>query len=281
MANYPTPPGRRIPYDTDGSVVQIKFASIATPLQATGPEMALLNSETDYRWPKSNDGALDEWNDVSILFPELRNLKGVFVSSSTYHGGDRWGAAYTSVDTTNGLDGTWDQVVAQLPDVHGATGYRDNIEIFNAVGVIGLKLQWRRYIGEVGNIHIYGSPNAAATTDRLEFMDPSDDEAFDPLLDYEDLPRGTTTITEMDVKNLSSTLTAVDVDLTVQALTGTSDAWYTFSDDGVTYTASLELGDIVPGADVHVWLKQVIPLTAVLGLESARIRAEPTQWTEA
>jgi hypothetical protein len=278
MGNYPTPPGRRIPYDINGSVLQALADGEVTPDTADSNQMALMNNEANSEWLPSPWG-LDNWGDVSILFPDKIDMEGIFVASSLGHSGDTVGACFVSVNSTNGFDGDWVQVIASLTDHYGGSDWRE-IDTFGYLGVIAVKFRWKRYIGELSGIHLYGKRAATgADPDHIEFLDPLNGDAiFDPLHDYEEVPRGQVQQRTFKVKNASATLTAQSVDLSIESLTGVSYDWYDFSLDDVSYNPTLALGNLTPGQTVTVYLKQGVPVTAPLGLHAARIKAEPVAW---
>jgi hypothetical protein len=129
-------------------------------------------------------------------------------------------------------------------------------------------------------LHLYGSPSSAP--DRLRIWHPSlDQEVGGAYFDWGNVPRGAVLQRQFRVKNGRS-LTAKSVSLSVEALTEASPAvvpMYAFSLDGATWSSSLVLGDLAPGAtSAVVTVRFTCDPTAQLGLWTQRIVATAAQW---
>lgn len=124
---YPTPPGPRLAYDLDGTVVLIsQYDGALSMLDVTPAAVKALNSDrTSGLMTFRNNGATSVQDGVwqsnasareaftAYLFPVPTRLYGIYpaiVFQSLASGSNRWSGCadiYTSEDTTNGLDGTW------------------------------------------------------------------------------------------------------------------------------------------------------------------------------
>ena len=99
---YPDVIGPRMAYDRDGSVVVlIDGDNVITEL--TGAQAKEINDE--------DAASIHGDRRIAVLFPELRDLVGYFARMSGFAG---IGALEASIDTSNGLDGTWTLVDVQF-----------------------------------------------------------------------------------------------------------------------------------------------------------------------
>lgn len=288
--SYPDNPSRRFAYDADATVVLVvkdpnASSGVGIPpsipyLNATVQEMQNLNDE-DYA-TSYGGGATSSVNFVTMLFPEQREIDGLYHVTS----GDTGGASHTAAksnNTTNGYDGTW--VDLALADLHNiswvADHYRDNIESQGESNVLGLMFKTsgnpnsRHHL-----IHVYGTLTAGGTPDRLLYLDPDDADAeFTKPLDFGDVPRGQTQTDTFKIKNNSSTVSANTVQVTAEDLFGGAGSWYTFSDDDIDYSATLGLGNMGVGATQLVYVKQIVPDAQTPGVYVARVKTNQASWS--
>lgn len=131
---YPTPPGPRLAYDLDGTVVLIsQYDGALSMLDMAPAAVKALNSDrssgvqtfrtvgatsvNDGVW-QSNASSREAF--TAYLFPVPTRLRGIYpavVYQSLSSGPSRWAGSadvYTSTNTTNGLDGTWTLVATNL-----------------------------------------------------------------------------------------------------------------------------------------------------------------------
>jgi hypothetical protein len=137
--------------------------------------------------------------------------------------------------------------------------------------------------GEWHHLHLYGDKSAGATPDRLLFIDNDTGLEFTGPLDWGDVPRGTTLIHEIQIKNNSATLDANDIDLDFEALTGLSDTWHTMSDSGGAFGGTLNITSIAatatyPAADT-ITIKLIVGDAENLGPQACRLQAVTASWT--
>lgn len=273
----PAAPGRRIAYDVDGTVMAQK-ADPGLLANMSGSDISTIKNEASDAISAQNSwgwGSTDAgW--VIAVFPEPMDLDGTFISYDASNGG--LGNLEGSDDTTDGIDGTWTEILADVVENLLSSDYRTDISEFTETGLTGLR--WRitqNWPGErIRNWHIYGSPSTGADPDRLIILDPIDEPTV--VHDWGDQGQGQLTKQQFAIKNTSATLTAEDITIAVEAFTGASAAWYEFSIDDSVYTASLGIGDLVAGANTTFWLRQDIPQGADLSQQAARIYAEASSW---
>ena len=274
----PTPPGRRLAYDADGTQMLHKKDSAPSPVAMSPTDVLVINNESsnginledDWLWGSNESG----W--VIALFAEPKDQAGGFIS---YNADSFANLAQLegSTDTTTGMDGIWTTIIANLADSLPSDAYRTAIDAYTELALTGLRFRCTNWPGDLfRNWHIYAKPGAAATDDRLIFLDPTTPPTI--LKDWGDQGQGQLTKQQFAVQNTADTETAQSITLAVEAFTGPSQAWYEFSIDDTIYTAALNIGDLVAGATTTFWLKQDLPQAAPLAQQAARISAEAASW---
>lgn len=293
--NFPDAPGHRMVLDKDGT--QFYKVSVANVIsQLTAGDISAMSDESDTTaYPSALTGFADGFGDSSLLvyFPELRDVVGFFLVIGN---NSPIANIYSSPNTTNGLDGDWDLVTAGLvvgTNIHQvptSPGFRDEIAAISAAGVRALKFTFTRTgssatnINAIYTLHLYGDRVAGQNPNRLELWHPTLDEKIGPAyFDWGNVPRSSSQDKTFRVKNISPTLTANSVNLTFNALTDTTPsvpAQHTLSPDASTFTGSLNIGTLAPGAMSSVLtMRRITPSNATLGLWSARILAEAASWS--
>lgn len=292
---YPDVPDARIPYDLNGTLIYRINGHV--PVLVTGTNPTKLNSEFGdnlggpNNGPSGNleDSAGDTTNGLMFIFPVPINLNSMWVAQS-------WGVAtydvYTSVDTTNGIDGTWvQQINDRVPDgITVSPNYRNNIFACAATGIIAVKITDVQG-GSTGrflcNVHLFGHPTASS--DRLEFWHPTLDQPLyttPAFLDWSEVARGTVSPPTKDVrlKNLAGSLTANTITVDYLTLTDGGNNFknaHTLSTDaGATYAASASIASIAPGAISGLIRIKYAPLiTDELSLHAGRLVTTTGSWT--
>lgn len=276
---YPNAPGHRFAYDVDGSTVQYRDAAGTLSVNLSQAQMQTLQNESgDYLDLIQFDAA----GYLCVLFPEARNVTGVYVS-------DEYGLleiSQYSTDSTDGWGGTWTTFTSQdrttvIPE------YRTAINVVNLTNVTALKFKFSAFVNSnypfgLRTVHIYG--DYAVGGDRLEFWHPTLDQKINIAhFDLGDVKRGATLLKEFRIKNISSTLTANSIGISAGALTvGTPShaTMHTFSTDNITYSASINIGNLAPGAISGVlYDKFVSSMTTPTGPWSGRLSAVAGSWT--
>lgn len=282
---YDTPPGRRIAYDDDGTAV-FGYKDGEPLVEQSGANIVELNDEDNSGVDLT--GALDGNNRLVFIFPELREFDGIYIQRIGNGGGTV--AVHRSVDTTNGYDGTWVQVIAALNvDGYGPTytTYRNEIQSVAENAIRGVRLSgfnynpagvsdWR-YTG----VHLYGSISPGETPDRLLFIDELTGLEFTIPKDFGDVPRGSAREFEWRLKNNSTVagnnLTINTIQFTAESLFLASGGWYTHSVGGDSFQGTKNITSLAPEASSSLIVtRQVIPQNEVVGPHSARIQATHT-----
>lgn len=262
---YPTLPGRAIPYHEDGSVLKCIEASVGTVHSVSASEAAELNDQ-DYVDQGLGSPDIDYTDDgyLVIFFPEQRDITGVFFITTTGAGADAFRGPVSvegSNDTTNGLDGTWETATA--PDglndgTHnfdswrdggsGGEGWQDISFSSGPYETIRIKVDTSQAGGCQGFYicHVYGSKGAGETPDDIIFVDPDNsNNEFSLPQDFGEVPAGTSQIDKFALQNTSGTLTANNIDLTVD---DPEDVIRISSSSGGPWNVSMNITSLGPGA---------------------------------
>lgn len=289
---YPDVPAPRMAYDRDGTVVcNINF-NVASSTPLTLAQVQAINNEstTSYSYTGSQGQSIA----AAFIFPQNRDIAGYRISRS-FAGQITTGALESSVDTTNGLDGTW----VSVANPHTTTSAFDKITMrtIDAVAISTVKaIRFRYSSGGSGGqsivhymVHLYGAVSVGETPDRLRMWHPTLDEPLDDntsadgaYFDWGDIQRNTTSDKTFRIKNTSATLTANGIVISQDTLTDTSptvNSQFTFSDGGA-FAASIDIGSLAPGTISPVITKRFArPSNATLSLWTSRTIADPTSWT--
>lgn len=240
----------RMPLDKDGSVGFYFSTGSTTPSTMSSSQMYNWNDESSST-SFGNPAWQHYW--AGYIFPEMRDIEGYLVAHS---GGDTYQDLQTSVDTTNGYDGTWvtrDTSPSRITSLPNGW-FRENVTGINVTGVKAIRYRVKGNSG-CGHIafHLYGKYSTGENPNRLEFWDPSVDQrlavnALDPG-DGGDIVQGQTYTSTFRVKNLSSTMTATNTLVTVETLTDGSPSIppQIEFDDGGGYAPSVTIPSLAPG----------------------------------
>lgn len=235
----------------------------------------------------SSGTANDVFLNVGHIFPEPRDIYGIMDIIEYINGPEAYWCYY-STDTTNNIDGTWTSAKGTYStDSSALTKWRTEIDTVSLSSVRGIRFYMDRTAGSQNRvswylIHYYGEISAGQTPDKLIFINEDTGLEFTGPLDWGDVPRGTILDHDIRVKNNSGSLTASDTDLTLEALTGSSNSWYTLSDSGGAFGSSLNISSIAAGATYPAANTITVRLTVAdaegLSLQAARIRMFTNSW---
>lgn len=281
--NYPDPPSWRMRYDADGSAVLWLADGSSSPAAISNANARIMNDESAGEVSYGTNGR------VVIIFPELRDIDAYFADIGSYAYSYRYPQTLeTSVDTTNGYDGTW---VSQGNWQSQATvpGWRKNIVGLTVLGVRAVR--FRQTAGGAitsttwAALHLYGEPTNPAG-DRLEFWHPTLDEKLGPAaLEYGDRQRSSTTLKEFRVKNISDDQRALSVRVAMDTLTDANPSiigQHGLSLDAATYLSQVNVGDLDPGEISQVVTqRQALASNAQLSIWNFWTFAEATSWEAA
>lgn len=291
---YPDVPGPRMACDRDGTQwLRVGQDGVITGLSTA--EGQALASFDPTKSVLATAGGLTSGLDVYLtaLFPEPRDLNGIFISSlNATTGNSQSLGIWVSYDTTSGLDGNWTKITGHpwTTSSHNilwpVPAGRTTIFPLSLLGVRGVRVSkdplGQTWTAKFTAIHFYGK--ASAVNDRLEFWHPTTDTPLGgAYFDWGDVPRNTTASRTFRIKNLSSTYTAQTARVAMETLwevTPAVVAQHSMSiDGGVTWVSQVPLGDLAPGAISSViTFRRVTPSNALPGLQNIRLFAEATAW---
>lgn len=279
---YPDALANRFEVDRDGTLGFRLNATGSSITALTTGNMQGLNDESDATAPIS----IDNLEKIVYIFPELRDVLAVYMSSNT-SSSMIW---ESSTNTTNGQDGTWLTVRATaLPPVNNTIpGYRTQlVPTGNNTSVKAIRI---RNTGAsncaIQTMHVYGIISAASP-DKLEFWHPTLNQALyatPAILDWGDFPRNTIVSKTFRLKNSSATLTAGTITVGREALTDsgspTKVSETEISYNGGSYGSTASVSSLAPGAISAVFtVRKTSTLSSFLGLWSQRIYATAVSWT--
>jgi hypothetical protein len=288
---YQDVPGQKRAYDIDGTIVNL-INSAGVPSAASGATIIELNDyDSTIAYTLGAGGAATTY--VSWIFPQtitLRGLWGTVGNQSVGIGSDpSWGTEY-SLNTTDGVDGTWTTLFANSASptwaTHGLQSStasepqnRSDIKELSSpiTDVIGVRVKLvnsNTKDSYLRTMYWFGEHDDAPS--YLEFWHPTLDQPLDGAhFDWGNTTLDTDATKEFRIKNTHPTDQAHDCELLFDTLVADSPSpttWHTASDDDITYTTVLTLGhipaDTITGT---LYLKRETPLTATLGLTELRI----------
>lgn len=296
---FPDVPAYRFPLDRDGSRLLLRNISAGTPWTDESAQLLGLQNESATNW-NFGSGTANNVYEFSIVFPEPRDVSGyhvgVYAPSSGGGSPSQFNPQemYASSDTTDGMDGTWTEVVNPFvdTDTNSTTTHqirnRDTINTLSQTSRRGIRFRYHRSNGSnaptflIYLIHLYGSIPAGANDDRVEFWDPTIDQQMTHAhLDFGDMPLGTQSQKQFRIKNLSATLTANSVDLTIEDLESSGLAsGLQLSLDGATWLSSVNVGNLAPGAiSGTVRVRRTVGGAESLRARVGRLNAVAGSWT--
>jgi hypothetical protein len=284
---YPDYPSNRMAYDRDGTqVFKIDTSNSITGVSAGN--IAILNNENNdnYSMGSGNSGAT-----LCFIFPELRDIDAYCYIHSTSQSANTVQVA-TSVDTTNGIDGTWVNLGSSFVPAGGRQSvpyYRNDITTGTAAAVKSIRFYLAPQSGknpDIATLHLFGKPSAGQNPNRLILWHPTLDQRVGAAyFDWGDVRRSSAaTDRTFRVKNNSSTLTANGVACSFDVLSDASPTLlagqHSLSLDGTTFTNTVTIGTLAPGAiSGTVTVRRTIASTAALSVWALRVVSTATSWT--
>lgn len=204
---------RAIPYHLDGSVVKIISQLTGVVKSFSSAEMLEINDE-DFTLTQFTNGD----NYIVVFFPEARDITAIFGVLYFYHSisprPSQISALQGSLDSTNGLDGTWTNATAPdgyPPDSLYLDDWRKGIKAISGLsGVRAIRFKSDETgISGIYALHLYGHKTTGQTPRDILFLDAENsDSEFAIPLDFGDRPAGTSAIRQIKVKNVDPLLTA-------------------------------------------------------------------------
>lgn len=283
--SYPDSPSWRIAYDEDGTQgFYIDASNVVTAMEA-GALVAMNNDNA----ADGHATGMTSTMKACLIFPCLMDIDACYLQMATGGGGGgyfRAGTIETSVNTTNGVDGTWvSQTVGSAIAGTGKPAARNNIVSGTWGGIRAVRWNGADVGGGrfAATLHLYGEPTAGQTLDRLVLWHPTLNQRVGAAyFDWGDVPRGSSGDKTFRVKNLSPTLTATSPRISLETLDDGSPSvpgYHTLS-KGAGFASQQNLANIGPGAisAETCTLRRTTPSNAQLSLWDLRIQAEATTW---
>lgn len=285
--NYPDSPSWRLAIDKDGTTgFYISSANVITSVEAGGLTAITNDNETDGLATSLGANAY-----LALLFPVLMDIDAVYAVATIFGSAiaqyNRPVAIKTSVDTTNGVDGTWvSRSVGSAVAYTGKEAVRNDIVSSTWGGIKGVKFAGASSGGGYvyHTVHLYGEPTAGQSLDRLALWHPTLDQRVTPAyFDWGNVPRGSTADRTFRVKNLSAGLTAVTPRIAMDVLTDSSPSFIGqhFIGKSGTFLSQQNIASLSPGAisSEVLTLRRVMASNAQLSLWSMRVFAEANSWS--
>lgn len=279
---YPIIPSRRMAYDIDGTEIGFgsgrlsSFNSVYSngiTSWLSGIDKNNLNGENKTK--KWDTGTYT--NLFWFFFPELREITNLAI----LYNNTPWLNAEMlqgSDNTTNGMDGTWENAVCTFPTiVSDADGWRKNIFAISFSKPIKV-LRYGASGGaadsaDVCGIHIYGQKAAGQTLDDIVFCYQNGIEITN-LTDWGDVPEGTTQFKTFYMKNISpKQANGVNIQLNHND--------FLMSTDQVNWKAVIDIISLGAGQisqPIYIKLNLSPPLL-VLGPKASRTIVTIASWT--
>lgn len=276
--NYPDVPDRLFPVDLDGTSGFGININQVTPFDATA--MANLVKTSGGNNINLTSGATSFY--MGYVFPQLRDIAGFCLIHSS-GGWGSWVRVETSANTTNGTDGAWTDRGAM-----GASGHFRTITTLAVAGVKGIRFRWDSQSTDnngrwASHLHVYGSIPLATSPDRLTLWHPTLDQQLPgAALDFGDVTRSSTADKTFRVKNLSATLTANSIGLSMTAPNDSTPPYatqYTISSGGA-FGATATIASLAAGEISAVCTLRLTTLAAAaLTTWRQRLVAVATTWS--
>jgi len=296
--SYDDAPGRKMAHYEDGTICLRGTAkSGGSPDILTGVLNDYTNGANHKRLVEHNhagsngiwgaDTESGTWGAI-LIFPELRDIDGTYIMGENF---DSLGLL-TSVDTSNGLDGTWvlqsstyATVVSNPGSNYLIPDYRESIYAWTATGKRAIQFWYNNTSGLDANylrqFEVYGEIGSGETPDRLLFIDDDTALEYGVPQDWGNRPRGAAADKDIRVKNNSGTLTANTITIgrgRTESVPPDSTSWYTM-DNGSGFGSSVSITSLAAGVSDTWTLRQIIPTTAVPGIYESWISYDATSWT--
>ena len=275
--NYPDPPGSRIAYDSDGTLLFTLDSTLSNATPLANSANVALNDD-------SSTGTVGVANGqyILFLFPQPMDLTHW---ATWFDRPGEWSEPVVSTNTTNGMDGTWTAISFPTSSSSKAT-LRSNILAITANNVVALRF---RHVDNWGPaifvVHLFGKPSNLSN--RLELWHPSLDQPLSDtpaFFDYGNVMRNSAPITKsFRIKNLSTTLSANTITVGCEALTDATPTFVSqtqFSYDGSSYANTATISTLAPNTVSDVAsVKLTTTASTSLGLWSQRYYAEASDWS--
>lgn len=286
---YADIPGTRFALDQDGSVAKYRnITSGSGWTDVSGSLSAVMDALNDDYLDMTGISEDHTW-EFSLAFPEPRVINAIFLASAAGAGGTNGNTYYSSTDTTDGTDGTWTTFTGPAwRDTSGTLKpyFRSDVAAFGPLADIK-GFRWRQTHANSSTnwhriycLHIYGS-RPTSSVDRLAFWHPTLDQALSAAyLDFGDHPQGTITTRQFRIKNLSGTLGANTITVSVNDLDNEFNGNLLLSTDNTSYTSSSSIGSLAAGViSGTLYVRRTVPAAETPTQRAARLLASANSWS--
>lgn len=285
---YPDLPGPRLAYDRDGTALVKLDGSNANPIMLANSNLITMNNESGDYYQMDYNSA------IAFVFPTLRDITKLMIAEA--QSGYRNPGLQKSTNTTNGSDGTWNNVGSgALSAVYsGDPNIMLRTQSFQDLGTDCLGVKAIRFLG-AGFLGVGAGPAMIAllgkptnVSDRLDLWHPTLDQPlynYPAHFDWGDVPRGSAAQTKtFRVKNRSSTLTASSITVGMEAKTDSAAPTVISQMElkyaGGAYGSSAAISSIGPGAISDLVTVRLTPsASATMGAWMQRYFAEAGVWS--
>ncbi|MEN6480906.1 MAG: hypothetical protein ABFD29_01835 [Anaerolineaceae bacterium] len=242
---------RIMPFHIDGTVIKVMDAVNGVTKTMSSQELAELN-DIDFTLVNVGGDEDDTW--CVVFFPELRDVNAIFATTQINGASGGYIGSISgmqgSSDTTNGLDGTWNNatVTAYPPAANELDSWRKSFKAIsgcNGVKAIRFKCSadaWQSaYWVGLYVLHIYGTKTSGQTPEDILFLDAENSDAEYAIpQDFGDRPAATSITHQFKIKNAHPTETANNVILTVTD----PDDIVRISTNGTNWVTSITLSSL-------------------------------------
>lgn len=282
MSTYSEISGKRINYDIDGSIVGVdNDGSKKINAWVTSNNITLMNgtgTDTAHYFP-SGPGTI--W----FFFTEAVNITAMCITlAMAANVNPMFREIVTSLDTTNGIDGTWETVTFPngSPLVLSTTPYNCLNGVKTMVAspckVIRMTIgstDGGGYQPYLRNVHFYGTKVSGQTPDDISFCDVTTGTEFSSEFFWGDVAENSTpTIKSFKIKNLSTTKSANNINLSIV------DNHFILSTDQSNWVTSIDISSINIGDYSNpIYVKNTVGAhPQPLGPRTARIITTVNNW---
>lgn len=289
---YADVPAHRMALDKDGTQMYRQDSnSIITQLSsATIREIVSENNESMHSNAMSAGiNGQNDYGKLFIVFPEHRDVLAYWFNIGYgFFSSGELDSIEVSSNSTNGVDGNW-TFLTPFTYVNQWTSpsYRLDIQTCSKMNVKVIRFSMHSGAPSTGThpiVHLFGNTSTGQNPNRLVIWHPTLNQQLGAAdLDWGDVPRNSRDETNFRVKNISSTLTANSVVVSLDALTDTSptvQGQHSVSADGVTFDTTVPIGTLAPGAiSSQLTLQRITPMNATLSLWALQLLANAATWS--
>lgn len=285
MSLYPSPPGLRIPYDRDGSVMAVDYVGNGSAI-IDPATMRLANDEANDHPANLNFNNLNGY--WRVTFNKLWDLTGYYLQFRSDRG-------WTILNADSSPDGTsWSTFTSGFSwdwgDNLTAGNSRSLIAGVSLAGTKGIRFYWNTTGGNSAyfvTLHLYGFPSASQIGGSLTELWPWKPDgsaiADGSTGDYGDPVRGVQYTKQARFRNVHGSLTARNVLVAGDVLTNPSPSLlgqFQYSLDTLNWYSVLPIGDVGPGAlSPVIYIRNAVSGSAAVGPYVIRAVPSAAGWS--